>query len=52
MKQDVQRDELISLGPHEIVESFDHSFPHLIHLTRNLCIAFTTSKPEDLLLKN
>jgi hypothetical protein len=43
LKQELQRDELISSGPQEILESFCHSLPHLTHFTRNLCIAYPVS---------
>ena len=36
IKQELQRDELKSSGAQGILESFSHSAPHLMHLTRNL----------------
>jgi hypothetical protein len=44
MKQGAQRDELMSSGPHGMTASFSHSFPHSIHLTRSLFIAWTLLK--------
>ena len=38
LKHNVQRDDVISSGPQETLESLDHSSPHLRHFTRNLFI--------------
>jgi hypothetical protein len=38
MKQELQREEVKSSGAAGMLESFSHSAPHLMHLTRNLFI--------------
>jgi hypothetical protein len=41
LKQELHRDDVKSLWPHENGDSFFHSFPHFMHFTRNF-ISHTT----------
>ncbi len=45
LKHMSHRDDVKSSGPQEIEDSLCHSFPHFMHFTRNLFIAYTMLRP-------
>jgi hypothetical protein len=47
LKHELHRDDVKTSDPHETEDSFCHSFPHLIHFTRNLSIPCTRRNATD-----